>query len=132
MTPARLGTFDVVLNLGILYHLPDPLDALRRSLAMTSGLMLLDTMLDPRNEALVKLRWEGPLDVRCAAHDGIVAYPTRKAVAAMLHYLGAARVDDIPVRSPDVPLVYLDGRRATWLSPSEAGRPRLDRERGSV
>ena len=115
MTPDRLGTFDVVLNLGILYHLPDPLDALRRSLAMTSDLMLLDTMLDPRNEALVKLRWEGPLDVRCAAHDGIVAYPTRKAVVPMLRYLGTARVDDIPVRSTDVPLVYLDERRASWL-----------------
>lgn len=115
MTPARLGTFDVVLNLGVLYHLPDPLDALRRSLAMTSGLMLLDTMVDPRNEALVKLRWEAPLDVRSATRDGIVAYPTKKAVQVMLRHVGATHVVEIPIRSRDVPRVYLDGRRASWL-----------------
>jgi len=36
MSPELLGgKFDVVLNLGILYHLPDPLEALRRTAAMT-------------------------------------------------------------------------------------------------
>ena len=121
MTPARFGTFDVVLNLGILYHLPDPLDALRRSLAMTSGLMLLDTMVDPRNEALVKLRWEAPMDVRSATRDGIVAYPTKKAVQIMLRHLGAARVVEVPVRSTDGPQVYLEGRRASWLIETARG-----------
>lgn len=115
MTPARLGVFDVVLNLGILYHLPDPLDALRRSLAMTSALMLLDTMLDPRNEALVRLRWEEPIDVRSTTADGIVAYPTKKAVQVMLRHLGAARVLEIPIRSADVPRSYLEWGRGSWL-----------------
>ena len=88
---------------------------------MTSGLMLLDTMLDPRNEALVKLRWEGPLDIRCATHDGIVAYPTKKAVVVMLRHLGAARVVEIPIRSADVPHVYLDGGRGSWLVEASGG-----------
>ena len=132
MTPARLGTFDVVLNLGLLYHLPDPLDVLRRSLAMTSRLMLLDTMLDPRTEALVKLRWEMPVDVRMATRDGIVAYPTRKAVHLMLRHLGAASVTEIPVRSMQVPGVYLEGRRASWLIETAAAGPPLDVPSASV
>jgi tRNA (mo5U34)-methyltransferase len=132
MTPARLGTFDVVLNLGILYHLPDPLDGLRRSLAMTRRLMLLDTMLDPRNEALVKLRWEAPADVRMTTRDGMVAYPTRKAVGLMLHHLGAASVTEIPVRSPRVPGVYLEGRRGSWLIERGRAGPPLDDPGGTV
>ena len=33
----------------------------------------------------------------------------------MLRYLGAARVVEIPIHSADVPRVYLDGGRASWL-----------------
>jgi tRNA (mo5U34)-methyltransferase len=46
LTPARLGTFDVVLFLGVLYHLPHPLLALERVAAMTSGLLILETVVD--------------------------------------------------------------------------------------
>jgi 2-polyprenyl-3-methyl-5-hydroxy-6-metoxy-1,4-benzoquinol methylase len=126
MTPERLGRFDVVLNLGVLYHLPEPVAALRRSLAMASRVMLLDTMLDPRTQALVKLRWEPPLDARCATRDGIVAYPTAKAVWLMLRHLGAASITQIPVRSEDVPRAYLERRRASWLVTPPAAPAGLD------
>ncbi len=76
MTPARLGTFDVVLNLGILYHLPDPLDALRRSLAMTSGLMLLDAMIDPRPRPSSSCAGRRP--ATSAARHGTASSPTRR------------------------------------------------------
>jgi len=41
----------------------------------------------------------------------------------MLRHLGAADVVEIPIRTPDVPGIYLDGGRASWLveTPRAAG-----------
>jgi tRNA (mo5U34)-methyltransferase len=42
----RLGTFDVVLFLGVLYHLRHPLLALERVLSVTKDLLILETHVD--------------------------------------------------------------------------------------
>jgi FkbM family methyltransferase len=41
--PATIGTFDVVLFLGVLYHLEDPLGALRRLAAVTGDVAIIET-----------------------------------------------------------------------------------------
>jgi tRNA (mo5U34)-methyltransferase len=46
MTPERVGSFDVVLFLGVLYHLKDPLSALERVASVTKGLLILETHAD--------------------------------------------------------------------------------------
>src|SRR5215212_3755329 len=46
LSPGRLGTFDVVLFLGVLYHLPNPLLALERVAAMANDLLVLETVID--------------------------------------------------------------------------------------
>ncbi len=45
MDLATLGQFDVVLFLGVLYHMEDPLRALRRVVEMTAhgGLVVIET-----------------------------------------------------------------------------------------
>lgn len=40
------GTYDVVLFLGVLYHLPDPLLALRRVHSVVGGMLVLETEVD--------------------------------------------------------------------------------------
>lgn len=40
--PAALGAFDVVLYLGVLYHMEDPLGALRRLRAVTGELAVIE------------------------------------------------------------------------------------------
>lgn len=58
-SPQRLGgTFDVVLNLGLLYHLPDPLDVLQRTFALAGRFVVLDTDVDPDRHARIALKWE--------------------------------------------------------------------------
>ncbi len=47
----ELGSFDVVLFLGVFYHLLDPLSVLRKLRAATGGLLLLETHLDSRDTA---------------------------------------------------------------------------------
>jgi tRNA (mo5U34)-methyltransferase len=46
LSPERVGTFDVVLFLGVLYHLPHPLLALERVASVTGDLLVLETVVD--------------------------------------------------------------------------------------
>lgn len=115
MTPERLGEFDVVLNLGFLYHVAEPLAALERTRSMTRQTILLDTAIHPSDDAALQLKWEEPTDIRMAADAGVVALPTRKAVEMMLRHLGVRSWAEIPVRSADVPVEYRTGRRASWV-----------------
>jgi tRNA (mo5U34)-methyltransferase len=46
VSPAELGTFDVVLFLGVLYHLKHPLLALEKVAAVTQDLLILETKVD--------------------------------------------------------------------------------------
>jgi tRNA (mo5U34)-methyltransferase len=46
LSPERIGTFDVVLFLGVLYHLPNPLLALERVASVTGDLLIVETVVD--------------------------------------------------------------------------------------
>jgi tRNA (mo5U34)-methyltransferase len=46
LSPERLGTFDLVLFLGVLYHLPNPLLALERVASVASDFLVLETVVD--------------------------------------------------------------------------------------
>jgi SAM-dependent methyltransferase len=116
MSPQTLGgTFDVVLNLGLLYHLPEPLEVLQRTRQMCHDTILLDTSLQNNPGPIIDLRWEESADIRAASNRGIVAYPSRKAIDLMLRHLGMRDWYEIPIRTRDMPPDYLDGSRASWL-----------------
>lgn len=51
MTPERIGRFDIVLFMGVLYHLKHPLLALERVCALTTGMAAVDSFV-LRNEHL--------------------------------------------------------------------------------
>jgi tRNA (mo5U34)-methyltransferase len=46
LSPDRIGTFDVVLFLGVFYHLPDPLPILERVASVTGERLILETHAD--------------------------------------------------------------------------------------
>ena len=115
MTPEALGTFDLVLNLGILYHLPKPLEAIERTMAMTRAHILLDTAIHPSTETAVYLNWEEPFDIRAAAEASMVAFPTRSAIELMLRHARVKRSLEVPLRTDEMPLDYRTDKRASWL-----------------
>ena len=109
------GQFDIVLNLGILYHLPAPLEALRLTAAMARDSILLDTEIYRSPEAAIQLRWEEPLSIRSANRSGIVALPSKQALELMLRDLGAQEWFEIPLHLSDMPSDYTYHHRASWL-----------------
>lgn len=117
MNPETLGgKFDIVLNLGILYHLPNPLTALSATVAMSRRHVLLDTGILRSGIPLVRYKWEEPDDIRMAAEAGIIANPSPAAIDLFLLHCGARSWFRVPLRpglnmSPD----YLNGFRASWL-----------------
>ena len=116
MSPASLGgRFDVVLNLGILYHLARPIEALQLTKAMARRSILLDTQVYPAREPVVMLQWEVPNDIGKVASPGIVAKPSKASIALMLKHIRVADYLEIPIRTLDTPGDYLEHRRASWL-----------------
>ena len=63
MTPAAIGTFDVVLFLGVLYHLKNPFGALENIASIASEMLVVETRLDATKVRLPVMRfYKGPLD----------------------------------------------------------------------
>ncbi len=98
LSPERLGSFDVVLLLGVLYHLPNPLLALERVAAVTADMLILETVVD-----MVGLGRPAAAFYPDRELNGDPTNwwgPNHAAVRGMLHSVGFARVDVItPVRS---------------------------------
>jgi 2-polyprenyl-3-methyl-5-hydroxy-6-metoxy-1,4-benzoquinol methylase len=116
MSPESLGgKFDVVLSLGILYHLAKPLDALQLTTAMARENVLLDTEVYPSNAPSIMVRWEEPTSIRSANRSGIVALPSKSCIDLILRDIGVSEWFEVPLRLPDMPLDYIDHRRASWL-----------------
>jgi tRNA (mo5U34)-methyltransferase len=101
MSPEHLGgKFDVVLCLGILYHLPRLIDALRLVKEMCRGYVLLDTQLSPSLYPIAEFFWEEPDDIRDANRSGIVMIPSKSAIAMMLKEIGVVESFEIPLLPP--------------------------------
>jgi SAM-dependent methyltransferase len=56
LDPAALGEFDIVLVLGLIYHLENPIGALRVARALTRGIVVVESQLTAHNED-IRLGW---------------------------------------------------------------------------
>jgi tRNA (mo5U34)-methyltransferase len=109
MDLAPLGQFDVVLFLGVLYHLAEPLAALRRVRSLTAGVAVVETealYLGGSSEDSLLEFWAGGMG---AGHDyGNWYVPTGEALRQLCLAAGFSRVETIvgppaPAPAPPVP-----------------------------
>ena len=100
-TPERLGTFDVVLFLGVLYHMRHPLLALERMAAMTSDMLVLETHVESLGvRRPVAAFYPG---AELDGDDSNWWGPNVSAVEAMLKAAGFTRVERVfPTSRADV------------------------------
>ncbi len=94
LTPAKLGTFDIVLFLGVLYHLKHPLLGLERVCALTRDLAVVQTFVssEPGSPVMEFFEFDelgGQFDNWCA--------PNTACVMAMARTAGFARAGLVDV-----------------------------------
>jgi tRNA (mo5U34)-methyltransferase len=93
-----VGSFDIVLFLGVLYHLPNPLLALERVASVTNDLLIVETVVDMVGITRPAAAFYPGREL----NDDPTNWwgPNPAAVQAMLHSVGFKRVEHItPTRS---------------------------------
>jgi tRNA (mo5U34)-methyltransferase len=98
LSPERLGSFDVVLLLGVLYHLPNPLLALERVASVATDLLVLETVVDMVGVRRPAAAFYPDREL----NDDPTNWwgPNHAAVVGMLNAVGFARVEVVtPIRS---------------------------------
>ena len=97
LSAEEVGTFDVVLFLGVLYHLRHPLLALERVAAVTGDLLILETEVDLALGSRPAMAFYPGEELR---EDWTNWWgPNPAAVVAMLHAVGFARVEVVSPNS---------------------------------
>jgi hypothetical protein len=130
---AVLGRFDLVLMLGLIYHLENPVGALRRARALTRRACVIETQVVPGLTGMVdygSYRFVRPLKGSFGIIDetddthgpeasttGICLVPSVEALLWILRKVGFDRVDVLPP-PPDAYEQLLHGKRvmvAAWV-----------------
>jgi SAM-dependent methyltransferase len=118
---ANLGSFDLVLCLGLLYHLESPLRAIRNLQHATGTAMLIESMCIDEAKPTMLLREEGPSEDQGLRH--IAFYPSEACLAKMLYVAGFSFVYRF-IQLPDHPHFQASSRRVrTLLAASKTSLP---------
>lgn len=94
---ATFGDIDIVLCLGLLYHIAKPFELLERIASLQPRLLLIDTKISRSPQAILEVLPEPMDDPRMAADWGVVTVPSATALTQMAQTLGF-RVEQ---RTPD-------------------------------
>ncbi|HEY5173466.1 MAG TPA: class I SAM-dependent methyltransferase [Acidimicrobiia bacterium] len=129
--PAELGEFDVVLVLGLIYHVENPMGVLRLARGCTKGLCAIESQLTRQTEPIVHglgqtgefHESEGSLAVQLERGDNALAstgrvlslIPNRTALAQMAQVAGFDVVE-FATPLPDHNPQYVSGNRAVLFA----------------
>jgi len=87
---SRLGQFDFVMCFGLLYHLENPLQAIRNLRAITEKCLLLESMCLPGQKCSLLLRQEPQQEDQSLSE--IACYASESGLVKMLYRAGFAKV----------------------------------------
>lgn len=90
LRPQEFGTFDLVLCFGLLYHLENPLRAVRRLRAMCGKLLLIESVCVPEHAPVLYLRDEAMAEDQ--ALNAVACYPSEGALIKMAYCAGFLEV----------------------------------------
>ncbi len=109
---ARLGQFDLVLFLGVLYHLPDPCGSLLKVASVAAHDIIVETHVDLMEHKVPAIAFY-PSD-ECAADPSNWCGPNRAAMEGLLKLAGFQTIRSYPM----TPVIYpVKGRK-----PGQYGR----------
>lgn len=122
----EFGSFDVVLCLGLLYHIAKPIEMFENVSRASTDLLLIDTGVASQAGSVVELRRESIDEPRNAIDYEYTMWPTRRAVIDMVSQFG---YDTVPLR-PKIAdyggmMDYLSGHRFAFVGAKVTDLSRL-------
>jgi SAM-dependent methyltransferase len=87
---ARSGSYDLVLCVGLLYHLENPLRALRNLSAMTRKVLLVESYATPQKQTALYLREEPSFEDQSLT--SLALYPSETTLIKICYRIGFAGV----------------------------------------
>jgi SAM-dependent methyltransferase len=122
-----LGSFDIVLCLGLLYHIAKPMELFENVAKVSSDILLIDTGVSALPGSVIELRRESTEDVRYAVDYELVMFPTRRAVLDMVGQFGYHAVPLEPqMPSYEGMIDYLTGNRFAFVAARKSDLSTLD------
>lgn len=124
-----VGRFDVTLCFGLLYHLENPVLAMKKLSEVTRRIMIVDTNTLPMPSGDRRLLWRMNLAPEATSEDDSRAAtnlwrdrnylqfePTNSAVRRLLKFVGFDEVRRVRPTERELSETYYDGRRGTFLA----------------
>ena len=84
----RFGPFDVVLCLGLMYHVSKHVELMEKISEVNTDVLVIDTTLSVANGSFLELRRESTKGFRMAVDRGLVMHPTKQAVRDLVEEFG--------------------------------------------
>jgi SAM-dependent methyltransferase len=86
LSSSALGTFDLVLCFGLLYHLENPFRAIRQLYAATGKILFIESMCAPNSQPMMELLDEGVAEDQGLNY--VAFYPSESCLVKMLYRTG--------------------------------------------
>ena len=85
---AKYGQFDVVLCLGLLYHVSKPVDLMERISPVSRDLLIVDTAISPAKRSIFEVRKDDLDEARDAVDHELVLVPSARAIHDLASQFG--------------------------------------------
>lgn len=124
-----IGEFDIVLCLGLLYHVAKPFELLERISGWNCDLLVVDTAVNRYPGSIIELHHEDTSDVVNAVDRPLVVSPSKRAVVEMGNELGYRVVTLRPRFTSWLGCGdYRNGTRRAFICAKSTGLSSLDAE----
>src|SRR5918993_493320 len=87
----QFGTFDVVLCLGLMYHISKPMELMEKISEVNDDILVVDTTLSKASGSFLKIVPQDPDSFMSAVDRSIAMRPTKRAVRDLAEHLFARR-----------------------------------------
>lgn len=133
LTRRSTETFDIVLCLGLLYHVAKPVELLERCSQWNTDILVIDTSLSRLRGSAFELSTEAIDEPRNSLVSPVVMIPTPAAVLGLLHHLGYEAVTLRPrFSSWDGCRDFQSAKRRAFLSSKATSLHGLDADTESL
>jgi SAM-dependent methyltransferase len=123
---SRFGEFDIVLCLGLMYHVNKPVELMEVIARVNKDICVIDTLVSLAPGSYFRLRWEDPENPLHSAERDLVMSPTRKAMVDLAESYGYSAVILHPeFESYRGAKNYRQGRRRSFLCTKKSDLSRI-------